>query len=283
MIRHGLFAALLVVSLASQGRAQTAWQFSWEKGQVLTTKVEHDTAVTETISGKPNEITSKLAITKQWRVLEVDAQGTATIEQSLTSMRNEQSRPGSNLVFDSSDPEKSTPELKGMMKFINVPVATIRVDRIGRVIEVKTGPKSAKYDAEPPFAFVLPGQPVREGQAWLRPFTLTLEPPLGLGEKFQAEQISKVLKVEGDKATLELTTTIKNPPEAAADQVPLLQKQPKGTLVFDIARGRVESVRLATDGTVLNHQGAGTSYRFASNYIEQVVVPAPIVPTSGTK
>jgi hypothetical protein len=283
MTRHGCTVALLLLVLTARSDAQTAaWRFNFEKGEVLTTKVEHVTVVTEVISGKKSDITSKLTIVKRWRVLDVDAQGTATLEQSLASLRNEQTRPGGDtLLFDSANPDKGTPELKGMMKFINVPVATIRVDRIGRVVEIKSGPKD-KYDAEPPFAMVLPGQPIQMGQAWARPFAIVLDPPLGVGEKYEAEQRARLAKVEGGKALVELVTTIKNPPEAASDKVPLLQKELQGQLVFDIARGRVESVRLAVDKTVENHQGAGSSYRFASNYAEQLVVPA-IVPTSGTR
>jgi len=41
--------------------------------------------------------------------------------------------------------------------------------------------------------------------------------------------------------------------------------------------------RLAVDKTVENHQGAGSSYRFASNYVEQLIAPTAIVPTSGTR
>lgn len=282
MIRHGFIAALVVIVCVSSANAQSPWLFTWEKDQVLTTRVEHVTAVTETLANKPSEIVSKLMITKQWRVVDVDAQGNATLEQSLTSLRNEQLRPGSTLLFDSNDVEKSTPELKGMAKFINVPVAVIRADRLGRVLEVKMGPKN-KYEAEPPFAFMLPGQAVREGQAWVRPYTVTLDPPLGVGEKFQAEQMAKVIKIENNKAIIELTTTIKNPPDAAADKVPLLQKELNGQVVFDIARGRVESVRLGTDKTVDMHQGAGSSYRFACTYTEQIVSGGPIVPTSGTR
>ncbi len=282
-IRHGFIAAFLALAVVAQTHAQTTWRFRFEKGETIATKIEHVTSVAETVAGKKTDITSKLTIVKRWRVLDVDAQGTATLEQSLASLRNEQTRAGGEtLLFDSTDLDKSTPELKGMAKFINVAVATIRVDSIGRVVEIKTGPKD-KYDAEPPFAFVLPGQPLHEGQAWLRPFTIVLEPPLGTGEKYQAEQTVKAAKVEGDKALLEMVTTIKNPPEAAGDRVPLLQKEVQGRLVFDVARGRVESVRLAVDRTVENHQGAGSSYRFASTYVEQLLAPSAIVPTAGTR
>ena len=92
--------------------AQAAWRFNWVKGETLTSKVEHVTTVDETIAGKKNDITSKLLIAKRWRVLDVDAQGTATLEQSLASLRNEQFRPGGEkLLFDSLNLDTSTPEL----------------------------------------------------------------------------------------------------------------------------------------------------------------------------
>jgi hypothetical protein len=278
MLRRAYIAAFIMFSFTTPSEAQTPWLFRWTKGEILTTNVEHVTLVAETIAGKKSDITSKLSIVKRWRVLDVDAQGTATLEQSLASMRNEQVRPGGDtLLFDSNNLDKSTPELKGMMKFINVPVATIRVDRLGRVVEIKSGPKD-KYEAEPPFAMVLPGQPTAAGQAWVRPFTIVLDPPLGVGEKYQAEQTARVAKIDGGKAIIDLTTTIKNPPEAASDKVPLLQKELTGQLVFDLASGRIASVRLTVDRTVENHQGAGSSYRFASQYVEQLLPANPIVP-----
>lgn len=283
MHRQGLLAAILLIAAASTADAQTAWRFRWTKGETLTTKVDHVTAVTETIGGKKSEITSKLNIVKRWRVVDVDEKGNATLEQSLASLRNEQTRPGGDvLLFDSTNLDKSTPELKGMAKFINVPVAVIKVDAIGRVLEVTQGPKN-KYEAEPPFAFVLPGQPVQPGQAWTRPFHIVLEPPLGTGEKYLADQVVKLLSVEGGKATLSLTTTLKNPPETPGERAPLLQKEMQGQVVFDTAKGQIERVQLTVDRTVEKHQGEGSSYRFASNYIEQTVAPVPIVPTSGTK
>jgi hypothetical protein len=284
MIRHGFLAALLLFPLAARADAQ-AWRFQFQKGEALTTKVEHGTLVSETVAGRKTDITSKLLIVKRWKVVDIDAQGTATLEQTLLSMRNEQTRPGADmkpetLLFDSNNLAQSTPELKGMMKFINVPVASIRVDGLGRVVEVISGPKD-RYDAEPPFAMMLPGQPAQIGQAWVRPFTITLDPPLGVGEKYQAEQRVRLAKIEGGKAFVDLATTIKNPPETAAEKVPLIQKEMQGQLLFDIGRGRVDAVRLAVDKTIENHQGQNSSYRFASTFSEQLVLSSTtIVPAS---
>src|SRR5438128_11564100 len=106
---------------------------------------------------------------------------------SLAAMRNEQKRTnGETLLFDSQDQAKSNPALyEQMSKFIGKTLAVLRIDPFGRVIEVKQGVAS-RYEAEPPFVIVFPAAKAQVGQAWRRPYTITLDPPLGTGEKYQA-------------------------------------------------------------------------------------------------
>jgi hypothetical protein len=277
MFRHG-FALLVFVGVTQPLPAQTPWQFKWQKGQDLTYRVLHDTAVAEIVQGTTTVSESKLAIVKRWRILDVDAQGTATMELSIVAMRNEQKRPGGEvLLFDSADLDKSTPELRGMAKFLGTTIASLRVDPQGRVVEVKAGPKG-KYDAEPPFLVIFPKTDAVIGQSWERPFTITLEPPLGAGEKHAAEQKVACSRIEAGKATLAVTTTIKQMPESPQEQAPLLQKLLQGQAVFDLATGRLESVQMTVDRTVENHQGKGSSYRFVTRYVEQWQPPGGLLP-----
>jgi hypothetical protein len=268
MVRQAISALVLAVLFTPLASAQTAWQLRFQAGQDLVYRVRHETAVTEIVQGSASESSSTLDIVKRWKITDVDAAGTATMDQSIERMRNEQKRPGGDvLLFDSADLDKSTPELRGMAKFLGTTIASIRVDRQGRVVEVKSGPKG-KYEAEPPFVLVLPEAQATAGQSWSRPFTITLDPPLGAGEKHQAEQVAACSKIEGGKATLTVTTKLKAPPESPQEMVPLVQKLMQGQVVVDLAAGRIDSVQLAVDRTIENHQGKGSSYRFRTTYSE---------------
>jgi hypothetical protein len=273
MVRQAI-SALVLATLgisASTASAQTPWQFRFQKGQDLVYRVRHETSVTEVVQGSASESASTLDVVKRWKLVDVDAAGAATMNLSIEQMRNEQKRPGGEvLLFDSANLDKSTPELKGMAKFLGTTIASIRVDKQGRVVEVKAGPK-AKYDAEPPFVVVFPEAQAAAGQSWSRPFTITLDPPLGAGEKHQAEQVSACSKIEAGKATLTVTTKLKAPPESPQELVPLVQKLLQGQVVVDLAAGRIDSVQLAVDRTVENHQGKGSSYRFRTTYTEAYV------------
>lgn len=263
-------ALLLAMACPSAVWSQAALQFRWQKGQILTYKVKHVTAVTEVVSDSKQQFGSRLDLTKRYRVADVDGKGVATLEYSVAAMRNEQTRPnGEILLFDSAEPEKSTPGLREQLgKYVGTTLAVLRIDAAGQVIEVKQGPAD-RYGAEPPFTLVLPGGAVQAGQVWMRTFDLTLDPPLGTGEKYKAQQECRCKKVEGGKATIALATAFKTMPESVQERMPLLQKEVQGVVVFDMTAGRVLDVGLFVDRTLTNHQGPGSSYHFESTYTEQ--------------
>lgn len=268
------FAVMVLgLTMASTVTAQTGeWRFRWQKGQVLHYRVEHVTQVTEVVGGNKVETASKLHVTKRWRVTNVDPQGIATLELSLVAMRNEQTRPnGEVLLFDSANPMAGTPEMREQLaKYVGKPLAELRVDRFGQVVEVKQ-PAASRFESELPFVVVLPNAIPKVGQTWERHYKVTLDPPHGTGEHFQATQRFTCKKSADGTAVIDLSTTSKNPPESALDRVPLLQKQPEGEVLFDLQSGRLFRANLRIDKTLDNHQGAGSSYRFQSTYTEQYV------------
>jgi hypothetical protein len=156
---------------------------------------------------------------------------------------------------------------------VGTPVAVLRIDAQGRVVEVKSCNfgKPTQYERELPFVLALPGGVPQVGQTWQRPFSVTLDPPEGTGEKYDAIQTYTMKKVEGAAATVAFTTAFKSLPKAAADQMPLLQFQPAGEVVFDTQAGRVQSVRLEVSNELKDHQGEGSSYSFKRTYTEQLV------------
>jgi hypothetical protein len=96
-----------------------------------------------------------------------------------------------------------------------------------------------------------------------------LAPPQGTGEKFSATQKYTCKSVTADAATVNMTTSIKDLPEALLDQIPLMQLQPQGEIVFDLKKGLMRSARLAIEKELKGHQGEGSSYRFQSVYTEE--------------
>jgi hypothetical protein len=264
-------AVLVGLALTAPATAQgPGWRFRWQSGQILNYRVDHVSTVTEVVGGGKSETTVKLALLKRWQVLGVDAEGVATVQLALTAMRNEQIRAdGSVLLFDSANPDKSTPELREQLtKYIGQPVAVLRVDGYGRVIEVKQG-DAKRYESDLPFGLVLPAAAPAAGQTWERSYKVTLDPPHGTGEQYEAVQKYVCGKADELAGVVRVTTQFKSLPPSVREQVPLLQQQPEGEIIFNVQAGRLHSTRLTIDKELQGHQGEGSSYRFKSTYTEQ--------------
>jgi hypothetical protein len=276
MLRAAGMASLMFLANLPSASAQQppAGRFRWQPGAVLTYRVEHRTTVTETVGGTKLETSSRLNLVKRWQVLSVDTAGTATLKMSLAALRTEQTRPeGGVILFDSDAPDKSTPpELKEQMApLVGKPLAVLRVDNRGVVVEVKDsqfGPAS-RFESEPPFVVTFGNVAPAAGAVWERNYAVTLDPPQSTGEKYEAVQKYGCQTVAGNLATIALTTQFKKVPESALDRVPLIQRQPRGEVVFDLANGRMHSANLRIEEELQNHQGPGSSYRCVSSYTEQ--------------
>ncbi len=275
MLRAGSLTvvALWLTLTATAGAQVPAWRFHWQTGQVLNYRVEHILTSSETVDDSKAETVNKVNEIKRWQVLAVDAAGVATVQLTVPALRFEtKTHKGDVLLFDSAQLDKSTPDLREqMLKYVNTPLAVLRVDGLGKVVEVQkcsTGAAS-RYESEPPFGVVLGAIVPAPGQGWERAYQVTVEPPQGTGEKYPAVQKYTCKSVDAKGAVLGLTTAIPKMPEAAADRMPLLQMMPEGEIAFDPQAGIVRSVRLTIDKELTGHQGEGSSYHFKSSYVEE--------------
>jgi len=273
MIRSFLLSLAVCVLTFSTATAQApAMKFRWQPGLTLSYKVAQATKAVEVTGNGSAETKTKLNLVKQWKVQEVDAAGIATLHLTVISMRMEISPPtGDALVFDSADPSVGDAGLKAQMgKYVGQTIAILRMDDRGKVVEVKEskfGPPS-RFDAELPFQLVLPGEMAREGLAWNRTYQLKLEPPHGAGETFDCVQAFRCKQMNSTSVLISCQTTIPKLPDSPQDQIPLLQAQTDGEVVFDMANGRLDAAVIQVNKELKDHQGKDSSYRFQSVYRE---------------
>lgn len=273
-MRRMLPALVGLLVLAPVALGQEPARLRWTKGQVLTYRLDQATEAADVAADGKSEAKSVLKVTKRWDVTDVDAAGVATLQMSVTAMYQERTSPGGDVVkYDSADPDKSEPKLKEVLsRYLNTPLATIRVDGSGKVVEVKAAKSDASgFENELPFIVVLPTAGLKAGAGWQRDYKITLAPPLGTGEKYEAVQKCVCKSVTATTATIGLTTELKTPPKAAADAIPLWQLMPDGEVVIDVANGRLQSAKLEIKKEIKEHQGAGSSYAFKSTLTLQYV------------
>ena len=274
-MRRLLASLMAVVVLAPLASAQ-APQLKWTAGQTLLYRAEVSTVALDQVGDNKSETKSVVRATKRWSVKEVDKTGTATLTLSLASMYHQRTTPsGDVLVYDSANPDKSDPHLKKALEgYLDTPLATLRIDAVGRVVEVeKSKSPAAGFENELPFLAVLPVAALKPGLEWQREYKITLGPPLGTGEKYDAVQKYACKTATADAATVSLTTELKAAPKAQADAIPLWQFLPAGELTYDLKNGRLHSARLTVERELMGHQGENSFCRFSSTqtvtYVEK--------------
>lgn len=276
MTRKAMATLLVVLAAAAPATADPVpARLRWTVGQLLTYRVDHTTQDVETADDATLERKSSLNVVKTWQVVEVDKEGVATMRLWLRTLKWELTKPGGDVLrYDSANPDKATPQLKEQFDgLFKAPLAILRIDPLGRVVQVKEsrhGPAS-RYEIELPFIALLPAAALEAGRTWERDYAITLEPPQGAGEKYAAVQRYACKGVTDDQATISLTTTLKEPPAAAADQMPLLDKLLEGDVVFDLKTGRMAKATLRVDKELKGQMGDKSSYHVQSSYVEQYV------------
>ena len=272
MIRRTIAASFAVLVMSSLASAQTPPRFHWQTGQILVYRTDHATLATYVMGDSKSETRTRVQSIKRWQVVNVDADGAATLQMSLQALLYETTTPsGEAISFDSSKPEKSPEKMrKDFLPFIGQPLVLLRIDATGKVLEVKKANavfgSVAKFENEPPFKLLLPVGEMKAGQSWERAYHITLEPPQGTGEKYPAAQRFACKSVDDNLASVSMTTEVKGAPAAQEDQVPLWQMQPEGEIVFDVQAGRMKKASLRIDKEA---KSEGGSTRFRSVYTEE--------------
>jgi hypothetical protein len=276
--RVAAFAVGLVLASAAlaQPPAPAAPRFKWEPGKVLTYRVVQHSVVTETTldekTNKPTtgEARTTLTLVRKWTVGEVNKLGVATLEMSITEMKNEfRQSDGSVTVTDSAKPE----DAKAMVAYLNKPIVTVQIDTQGRLVEVKDakGGTAARLHAELPFRLVLPDADPAANATWDRPFAVKLDPPHGTGESYDFTQKYTSKGQKDGLLVVGVETALKTPPKAVSEQVPLVPMLWTGDVYFNVASGKYHAARLKAKSELANHQGEGTKFVYESTYSEDAI------------
>jgi hypothetical protein len=160
-----------------------------------------------------------------------------------------------------------------MAEYLNVAVLIVKVDGRGKLLEAKeTKPGAAsRLHAELPFRVILPEVGPDSGQKWDRSFALKLDPPHGTGESYDFIQQYAFNGEKDSLLAIDVATTMKSPPKALAERVPLVPMLWEGQIYFNTAAGKYHAARLKVKAELPNHLGEGTKFEYESVYNEDAV------------
>jgi hypothetical protein len=240
---------------------------------VLRYETIHDNDVKITTPDTQAATTSKVEQIKEWKVVNVDSLGVATLELTIRRLRLVQTEPdGTTVKFDSTDRQNSHKDLiEQLGKLVEKPVLRVQLAKDGTVKHMEPLGDQRSLPKELPFHVSIPEDLPKVGLTWNRSYAISLDPPVGKGQAFKASQICAIEKMEGNTMVISTETTLADSVESMEDRMSLVHLMPNGEVTLDAARGLLVETKQSVDQTVNEFAGPGSSYSVKTLYTEKLV------------
>lgn len=233
-------------------------------------KVTHLVTVDTKIRGGEQTAKTRSVSTKSWRVTAVEENGDLTFVYQVEDVDMWQAVTGRQEVrYNSRTDEVPPREYELAAKSVGVPLATVKINRYGRVLQ--------RDSAQPAFnpglgelTIPLPERPVKLGAKWHVPEEIKIRLEDGRVQRVQTRQAYTLDKVETGVATISVRTEVLTPVNDPKVHSQLVQRLTNGTVKFDLEAGRVLSRQMDLDETVIGFSGSDSVMQYLARLSEEL-------------
>jgi hypothetical protein len=269
---------------AAHVRYQLAYRFS--PGQRVAYQSVHTMTLTTQKGQLAETVRNEARVHKHFEVVSVADGGSAVLELTLDHVQMSAQFGDSPAVsLDSAKPDDAAPAYRGVMKTIGKPLARVRFSSAGellgseslldREVEARvSGPPSVKHnegDAGKHILVPLPGAPQAVGATWTDSDTIPVFVTRTLTQDVKVLRKYRLEAVENGVARISVKSVVITPLRDPAIDAQLIQREPSGTIEFDLERGLLLSRTVTVDKTVLAPFGGDTSMHAESVLTETLV------------
>lgn len=258
-------------------------RYKFTKGEVVRWRVVH-LATTETRVKNSKQVSQSRSIsTKKWRITDVDEDGNITFEhivesvdmrQRLTQSRKgdddqwSQLEPASELAYNSEDGQKPPLVYEHIAETINVPLAAITINPSGTVLKRDRQDRLSLGLGKITIPF--PVEPMKVGSNWHALGQANARMPDKTVKRIKLRHRYTLKDVKDDVAQIAIHTEVLTPVHDQKVKAQLVQQLVKGTVHFDMAKGRLASQQMEWDETIVNFTGADSLMQYVARFTEEL-------------
>lgn len=266
-----LIAAPFGVALANPAEP-VLLRYTFRSGDAIGSRVEHRALTETTMNGVTQSVETMTDSTRTWKVVAIDEEGVATLEQFVddVTMTSRTSDRG-EVRWSSEGDAEPPPGYEGVRLSLGVPLVRMRVAADGRVLErreLRPCPTAASGDL---VVVPLPDEPVAVGHEWTIPQEVVVEVPGGPRKAVRTRLRYRLEAVRDGMATIAVDTTVLTPVDDPRLEARLLERIWDGEIRFDIEAGRIVSRRTAIDRRVVGFGGPESSVRYKAGLEERLL------------
>jgi hypothetical protein len=244
-------------------------------GEILRYDVEHEAAIRSTIDESTQAAQTQTSSVKAWKVIDVLPNGQMEFANVVESVKMVNQLPDRAATeYDSRRDKTPPPGFEQAAKAVGVPLSLIRITPRGEIVRrnIKVKQEAAEDDAA--IVVRLPDKPVAVGDTWDEEHKLMVEVQDG-SKPLESRRHFKLTNVANGIATIEVTYQVLSPvtPQIESQIVARLMK---GTVRFDIRRGRVVGQQMEVDKRILGFAGPTSSLHYVMRMQEELAGPAKV-------
>jgi hypothetical protein len=275
---------LLDLKGATERAARQSYQlrYQFHRGETVRYKVVQLTATNTRVGGildkktnRPTEVFDKVQTrsisTKAWKVVQVNDEGHATFVHTVEDVDMWSHIAGRKEVRYNSKTDAKPPKgYEGVAKNLGQTLATITIDSTGKVLKRvdKDGYSAIRGEQ---IVDRLPPQPVRIGDQWFCPHEIIVADNDGRYQRIKTRKLYRLEKVSAGVATIHVQTQVLTPIHSPAIEAKLVKWLTEGNLKLDLDAGRVLSLELNLDKTVMGFAGPNSRMEYLARRTETLL------------
>jgi hypothetical protein len=271
-----LFVALMAVAnlpwvgAADAPKVKLAYKF--RMGEVLRYGVTHLANIESTIEGTTQEAETKSESIKAWKVTDVLPNGEIEFVHVVEVVRMTNRVPNRAPVEFDSEHDKTPPAgWEHVAKAVGVPMSVIRMTPAGKIVSREEKHPQPEVTEDMPITLRLPDEAIAVGEEWDESFEVPIQEKAGV-KKIHTRRVCTLESVETGIATIKTEYQVLTPISPLVESL-LADRMAKGTVRFDIAKGRIISQQQDVDKRVLGFSGDQSMMHSVSRLEERLLKP----------
>lgn len=248
-------------------------RYKFTAGEVVRWKVTHKARTDTEIRGSSQTAESNSESTKVWTVKEVGKNGEFTLVHSVSQVNMWQRIGDEPLIHYDSESNEDVPRVyQQTAKTVGIPLSTVTISPPGAIL--------AQSSVKPidlglgSIVIPFPEKPIKIGDGWNVPRVVTVSLPIDgvrTYRKIKVRQRYTLRSVKAGIATIAVRTEVITPVRDARIESQLIQKMIKGSMRFDLQKGRLRSKTIDWNEHVLGFQGANSNMKYRATFSEQLL------------
>lgn len=250
-------------------------QYKLRAGEKLYSKVVHFAETRTKMSDHEESSSSRTTSEKVWEVKSVDAKGSMTFEYRVLSVDMAQKvGDKEEFTYNSQTDEKAPDIFKKVAETINTSLGVVTINPRGQVTNRDNETKSPQLGMGE-LTIPLPAEPIAVGSEWSVPRDMRVKLEDGTHKTIKVRELYTLEKVSAGVATIRIESQPLTPVNDPAIESQLIQQLSKGTIKFDLDRGRMLSKQLDWAEEAIGFRGDDTSLKYDARFTEELLTEAP--------